>query len=235
MSHADLKLCHRLYLLISQLSLPGAPEVPSDPPRGAPPRASVSSPPPSPRCGVCSLPTATRSSARGPRRCPRRATAHARGRSRRVRLGGSGAGGGGDRRDAAASAPATGAAVTSAEGCGAPTVRPGGEVSALRAPGLRTAAGPSKDPGRTRRTVQSPVPAGHGPVARDGDTRRPGPTGSLGEASPGPALASLESHLELGTGTREPNCGGQHRSGRAGVSSRGGQPYCGAGTLPWRW
>lgn len=86
------------------MSHPGAPAVPSDPPRGSPPRASVSSPPPSPRCGVWSLPTATRSSARGPRRCPRCATAHARGRSRRVRLGGSGAGGG-DRRDAAASAP----------------------------------------------------------------------------------------------------------------------------------
>lgn len=117
--------------------------------------------------------------ARGPRRCPRRATAHARGRSRRVRLGGSSAGGG-DRRDAAASAPATGAAVTSAEGCGAPTVRPGGEVPALRAPGLRTAAGPSKDPERAPRTMQSPVPAGQGPLARDGDTRRPGPRGSLG-------------------------------------------------------
>lgn len=48
-----------------------------------------------------------------------------------------------DSRVTAASAPATCAAVTSAEGCGARAVRPGGELSTARAPGLRTAAGPS--------------------------------------------------------------------------------------------
>lgn len=76
--------------------------------------------------------------------------------------------------------PATGAAVTWAEGCGARTVRPGGEVPAPRAPALRTAARRSGGPGRVPRTMQSPMPAGDGPRARDRDTRRHGPLGAVG-------------------------------------------------------
>lgn len=83
-----------------------------------------------------------------------------------------------DSRLTAALAPATGTAVTSAEGCGARVVRPGGEVRAARVPGLRTAEGPSG----ARCLTRCRIPAGNGARAPNGDAMWRGPWDAVGEA-----------------------------------------------------